>query len=204
MMPALSLPFAHLNLRRNPFGEPTREERAALAITSVAALRNGEIVQFVGPSGRGKTTHLLALSHFHAGAVYERLDEGDVRPRRAPLGGGAVYLLDEAQRAGSGELERIGACVRTIALGTHDDLGSRFGGRPVRTVEVGGIDLETLARVVEARLRWARRGDSAPIPRVPAATLARLLARHGDDVRAIESDLYDAFQALEEPCDVEL
>ena len=61
------LAFAHLNLRRNPFGEPLRAERGELAVADRSMLeewverlqRPGFAVQFLGGCGRGKTTHLL-------------------------------------------------------------------------------------------------------------------------------------------------
>ena len=61
-------PYHRFQVHRNPFGELTRSERAALAVIDrlddyhqhlhkpLAAL------QFVGECGFGKTTHLLALS----------------------------------------------------------------------------------------------------------------------------------------------
>ena len=65
-MPTLNLPFAHLNLRFNPFGEATPEERAKLAVVDIERFAQrlcapGFAVQFIGEHGRGKSTHLLAL-----------------------------------------------------------------------------------------------------------------------------------------------
>jgi len=66
----IALPFAHLNLRRNPFGELDLSQRAALAVVDVDRFvrrlaQPGYAVQFTGDRGRGKTTHLLAiLRHF--------------------------------------------------------------------------------------------------------------------------------------------
>ena len=75
-----SLPFAHLNLRRNPFGEFSVEERAQLAVvdlepaiahlSSDVANGRGAVVQVLGEKGFGKTTHLLALYSRHPGASY--------------------------------------------------------------------------------------------------------------------------------------
>ncbi len=62
-------PFARFHLYRNPFGELTRQERAELAVVDLQPLvqwlnaptRKGQVLQFVGPCGHGKSTHLLAL-----------------------------------------------------------------------------------------------------------------------------------------------
>jgi hypothetical protein len=191
---ALTLPFAHLNLRHNPFGEATREERASLAVVELPELRPGDPVQFVGACGRGKTTHLLAIAALRPEAEYVRLDEGEDRVRsRSP-----VLLIDEAQRL----RDVKGVLGRALALGSHADLSSRAG-RPLRTVLLEGLGLGRLESVVSRRIEWARRGPG-PVPRVARTTLAKLLARHGDDLRAMEGDLYDAIQRLEGPGDVEV
>jgi hypothetical protein len=200
-MSALRLPFAHLNLRRNPFGEPPVEARAALAIVDLPELRAGDPVQLIGDSGRGKTTHLLALRARHPGAVYERLHEGESR-LRTPAPSGGVFLLDEAQRLNPADLRRLFAGSLVLALGTHDDL-SPIAGRPLRTVRVDVVDVARLRAIVDRRLEWARR-EPGPVPVVTDAVLSVLVARHGTDVRAIEGTLYDAVQRLEEPGHVEV
>ena len=60
------LPYACINLRRNPFGDLDLAERAELAIVDVASIiarldNPRYAVQFVGDKGCGKTTHLLAI-----------------------------------------------------------------------------------------------------------------------------------------------
>jgi energy-coupling factor transporter ATP-binding protein EcfA2 len=197
----MRLAFSHLNLRVNPFGEPSAGDRARLAVVEAAALAEGEIVQFIGDSGRGKTTHLLALASRYPSAVYEKLDEGQDRwtalvPRDAPL------LLDEAQRARPDDLRALLASVRTVALGTHADL-SGLSPRPMRTVRVGGVGSKKLGAIVARRIEWARRGPGA-IPWVSKNALTTLGRRHGDDVRAILGELYDLFQTLPEVGPVEV
>jgi hypothetical protein len=200
-MSALGLPFAHLNLRRNPFGEPPVDTRASLAIVDLPDLRAGEPVQLIGDSGRGKTTHLLALRARHPGAFYERLHEGESRLREpAPAAG--TFLLDEAQRLNATDLRRLTAGDLVLAFGTHHDL-SPVVGRPLRTVRVDVVDVARLRAIVDRRLEWARRAPG-PVPVVPDAVLSVLIARHGTDVRAIEGALYDAVQKLEEPGHVEV
>ncbi len=193
--------FERLNLAWNPFSEPEPEERPALALLEVGSIvpRDGEVVQLVGESGRGKTTHLLAVAAAVPGAVYHRVDERD---RRLNAPEGAMLLLDEAQRMSGWRLRRLLCRSRAAVLGTHVDL-SRAVRRPVRTIVLTGLGIDKLAGIVDRRIGWARRGPG-PVPRVPPDTLVRLLDRHGDDLRAIEGALYEAFQRVAEGTDVEL
>ena len=200
-MAALRLPFAHLNLRLNPFGEPPLSERPSLAVVDLPELRPGDPVQLIGDSGRGKTTHLLALLARHPGAVYERLHEGRDRCR-GPAFSSGVFLLDEAQRLRPSLLRSVLAPNLAVALGTHEDLAPAAG-RPLRTVRVDAVDVGRLRAIVDRRLEWARRGPG-PIPVVTDAVLEALAARHGSDVRAIEGVLYDAVQGMEEPGHVQV
>ena len=60
------LPWAWCNLRRNPFGELSRNERAELAVVDIDAIADHasepyHAVQLIGDCGRGKTTRMLAL-----------------------------------------------------------------------------------------------------------------------------------------------
>lgn len=199
---APGLPFAHLNLRFNPFGEPAPEERGALAIVDLPALGPGEVVQFLGESGHGKTTHLLALRARDPRAVYEKLEEGDDRWRSRP-GETVPFLLDEAQRIRGSWRRRLFTQTRTLALGTHEDL-SAYSDRPVRTVRLVGLTTPPRLRaIVDRRIEWARRGPG-PVPVVPDPTLHVLMERHGGDVRAIFGLLYDSLQKQKEPGHVQV
>jgi hypothetical protein len=58
--------YSHLNLRRNPFGEASTEERIPLAVANIEEIRQyfmrpKTAIQLMGEHGRGKTSHLLAL-----------------------------------------------------------------------------------------------------------------------------------------------
>jgi hypothetical protein len=198
---SLRLPFAHLNLRFNPFGEASREERAALAVVDLPVLRPGDVVQFLGHCGHGKTTHLLALAARHPGAVYERLEPGQGRCR-GPIPAEGLFLLDEAQRLRHDLLARLLRRRGPLALGSHVDL-SPAAGRPLPSVRLSAIELPRLQAIVERRIAWARRGPG-PVPVVPERTLRELIARHGAQLRAIEGSLYDAIQAMKEPGHVEV
>ena len=76
------LPFAHLNLRFNPFEELTREERAVTAIVDLDELpelhsKDRVAVQFLGEHGRGKSTHLIALHKQFKDSLYTQIHIGD-------------------------------------------------------------------------------------------------------------------------------
>ena len=200
----LTLPYAHLNLRRNPFGEVPANERAALAVVDVEELasllaRPPFVAQFVGEAGRGKTTHLLALRSRFPDAPYVHVGEGE----RPALPDGPVLFVDETQRLSRFKRRQLFRRGIALAIGTHEDheLELRQLRAPFRTVLVGGTSIDRLAQIVERRLESARRGPG-PIPRIPRASLQALVDRFGDDVRAIEHELYERIQGLDEIADV--
>ena len=136
---ANSLPFAHLNLRRNPFGEFSADERMALARVEIAPYVSRlsspkSAVQFVGEKGYGKTTHLLAVRARFAGAAYVHIPEEQcvAIPQGCPL------LIDEAQRLSWWQRIRVFRARIPLVLGTHYDFSKalRRAGRSVQTVAV--------------------------------------------------------------------
>lgn len=194
------LAFAHLNLRYNPFGELSPDERARLAVVPALELAAREVVQVIGDAGRGKSTHLLAWHSRIDGALYEYVPEG-----HDCLATGALpetFFVDEAQRLRSEQLDRLFHYVPRLVLGTHDDL-SRRTRRHVTTLVLRGMDSERLDKILRRRIEAARR-TTGPIPRIRRETLVELVLTYGDDVRAIEGHLYDVFQRLEGPSDVEV
>lgn len=201
MRPPPGLPFAHLNLRRNPFGEPAPEERAALAVAEVepwaARLARGRFaLQLVGECGRGKTTHLLALHARFPGAPLVRLGP-DLPLAVAP---GPLVFVDEAQHLPPRRRAALFRACGALALTTHEDLAPelRAAGLEVETVRLSGLDPARLEAILTRRLEWARRGPG-PIPTLAPGACERLVARFGDDVRAIEDHLYEQVQRLEAP-----
>ncbi len=198
----LSLPFAHLNLRFNPFGEMPLEKRALLAIVEIddvlSELRDDSVAfQFIGDRGRGKTTHLMAIkSHFQQSA-YVHIPE-DSRP---PIPIGNPLFVDEIQRLNWFQRAKIFRRKVPLVLGTHTNYETqlRVMGRRAITIEVGGrLDGKKLQRITQHRIEHARR-DSGAVPRLTPETINFLIDRYQDDVRAIEGHLYDVFQQLKEP-----
>jgi len=197
--PARSLPFSHLNLRRNPFGELELSRWAKLAVVDVDRFlprltEPGFAVQFMGDKGRGKTTHLLAiLRHFPRGR-YVHVGENE-RPR---IPRGHPLLVDEIQRLPRRARRRVFRRPVSLAVATHEDVSGELtaAGFEVETVEVGGgLDANRLAEILNRRIEAARRGPGR-LPRVTPPTARAMIDRFGDDVRAIQWHVYDLFQSL--------
>jgi len=199
------LPFAHLNLRRNPFGEQDREAWVQTAVLDVdplvAWLREpGSAVQLVAAPGRGKTTCLLALDAALPEATYARAWTESVPARRR-----AILLLDEADAIWFFTRWPLLLTARSVAVAVHRDFSRelRLLGFRVHTKRPGGLDAERLHTIVTRRVEAVRRGPG-PVPRVPHESLHALIAEHGDDLRAVRVALYAAFQRLETVRDVDL
>jgi hypothetical protein len=199
-----SLPYAHLNLRRNPFGEFSEDERTALALVDVDAVivRLNDpryVVQFIGEKGYGKTTHLLAIRSQLAGAGYVHIPEGE----RAPIPAGCPILIDEAQRLTHWQQFQLFRSNTPLVLGTHRDFQRKLrrSGRVVETIEVEqGTDTERLHRLLNARIEWVRRGDGQ-VPSITTATADNLRKEYGPNIRGMLHRLYTAFQNLNEIAD---
>lgn len=200
-----SLPYAHLNLRRNPFGDFSEADRAALAIVDIDDIvrRLSEpkfVVQFVGEKGYGKTTHLLAIRAQFPDAGYVHIQEGE----KAALPTGSPILIDEAQRLTLLQRRRLFRQAVPLVLGTHFDFESdlRRAGRNVLTISVEQhTNVERLHQLLNARIEWVRR-TSAPIPAVTQKTAATLLEEFGPNVRGILGRLYDSFENLQHVDDI--
>lgn len=191
-------PYARLNLRRNPFGELTRQERADLAVVDVerwlAEVAQGRTaLQFLGPCGHGKTTHLLALGRVLSEAVYVYLPEDGPQPRitlARPL------LLDEAQRLRRWQRQRVFAQQGPLVVASHEDHSQelvRAGYRVVTEHVARSTDPQRLQQLLNRRID-ASRAESGPLPWITEARAAELHQRFGADIRQIERVLYDEFQ----------
>ena len=202
----IALPFSHLNLRRNPFGELTAAERTALAVVDCGeALRHlalpRAVVQVIGEKGYGKTTHLLALAAHFAENAYVHIPEGQ---RAAIPETGEPLLIDEAQRMTLMQRWRTFRSDRRIILGTHTDFQSDLcrAGRSILTIAANQFTNESRVHtLLNARIRFAQR-DEGPLPSITASTASNLFAQFGSDIRSIEHSLYDTFQQLRNIQDV--
>lgn len=194
----LTSPYARFNLRRNPFGELTRQERAELAVVDASEWlrmlqQSTTALQFVGECGQGKTTHLLALHRLLDSAAYVYLPEDGPHPQipfTRPL------LIDEAQRLGRRERRRTFTGGGPLVLGTHEDLHQELAsyGFEVSTIDVAACRTpKFLAEVLNARI-LASRARNADVPQISLSYADRLLRELGTNLRAIEQSLYDDFQ----------
>ncbi len=191
-------PWARSNLRRNPFGELTRQERAELAVVDVDAIaarvsKSFSAVQLIGDCGRGKTTRMLALANRLQRASYVYLSQDGPCP---PIAEGNPVLIDEAQRLP----RRVARCVLQsglpLVLATHRDMGRllrRFR-YTVHTEEIGrGNTPELVCRLLNRRVEASRLTDG-PLPELSLAQTRRLVRRFGSDIRGIEAYLYEEVQ----------
>ena len=209
LRPNPGVPFAHLNLRRNPFGTLTADEQAALAVvasldTVIAQLRDGGpyAIQFTGDKGRGKSTHLRVLERAVEGAAYCFFPENGPLPHIPSQG---VLLLDELQRMPPRARRRLFREQRALAIGSHEDHTAELNaaGYVVERRRLDGPGVVMLTELIEQRIAACRRGPG-PVPRLTSTAIERLRVRHGGDVRALLDELYDRFQTLEAPIDVEM
>lgn len=202
-MSSYRLPFAHLNLKRNPFGELPLDRRGAVAVGQLADeiehLREGGIVEFVGESGRGKSTALHALTHRLDETVYERVPRDGTVPEWHEAD---VLLVDELQFLDCRARLDLWRGSTPIACGTHRSFADeiREAGRRVETVDLNRErSLDELAAMFRRRIEAHRRDDDRPVSTLEQSTLRRLRERYASDHRAMENHLYEVFQALDEP-----
>jgi len=191
--------FSATNLVRNPFGEPSPDERAALAVLDVDGYLElvrepGRVVQFLGDAGRGKSTHLRAIHARVEGAPFVYFGEGE-RFRRVPRA--PLAFIDEAQRMHHWLMRAVFVPSRSFVIASHEDLSGRLerAGFLVRSVEVATTEPPRVGAILARRVEWARRGPG-PIPTFSDGAVRALQVRFGDDLRAMEDHLYDVFQRL--------
>ena len=205
----LSLPYEHLNLRHNPFGEMDSDQRADLAVVDideiVSQLKSGRFaVQFLGGCGQGKTTHLLAIRAAFGRGPYMHLAEGQRVETLPEAPAGVPIFLDELQRLPRSLRRKLLAGKNPLVLGTHRDFGRALtrAGYKVRTVRPARLlDAARVKSIFERRIEHARRFGGAA-PAIRPDTIADLLRRYGSNVRGMEHEMYERFQELQGVCDV--
>lgn len=194
------LPYAKLNLLRNPFGQLSRDDLVAAAVVDLDSwlepLNNPRFaLQLMGDCGRGKSTHLLSLlAHFLDGAYIYLPENGPMPkiPRGRPL------FIDEAQRLPWATRYFVFRRGVPLVLATHSDLTSplRRAGYTVETATVSmKISLERLQQIFRRRIELARLGDGE-IPHISVEEIKSLIRRFGDNIRAMEDDLYQRFHTM--------
>lgn len=196
----MQLLFSHLNLRFNPFGELSREERSQVThveLDDLPALltQPRQAVQFIGGHGRGKSTHLIALHTHFDNASYTQIQEGS-KPifKKAPLQFvDSIDFLSKAQR------RKVYKKSHSLAFTTHVDLTKELVEMEyeVHSRTISQVNTEALQNMFTNRIEFARR-DEGEIPTVGCETIAILQERYKDDIRAMELCLYDIFQEMKE------
>ena len=197
-----ALPYAHLNLTRNPFGELAEDDLLAVARLEVERWRlhllaPNALLQLVGEKGRGKTTGLKVLGHTCRECRYVHLAEDG--PSRIVMDG--PTLLDEAQRLSRWSRVRLWRDLRLRAIGTHVDFERELvrAGRQVLTQQVPTRwNASILVEFVNLRMERFRR-DSGPLPSLDLDGAERLIRRYHDDLRHLFGHLYDCLQTQSSP-----
>lgn len=196
----LSLSCAALNLRFNPFGELPLDQRGAAALPrcDMAAIMKSlrdparVAIQFVGPCGSGKSTHLHMLSDAEPRFRYTWMP----RWRISRMAGADYLMVDEAQRLAWPQRRRLFRQASRVVLGTHRDLGRRLqrSGFQVTTITLKGPPSTTqLAAILNRKIEWARRGPG-PVPQVSIQQSQQLLNKFGNNLRAMHGWMYEEFQ----------
>jgi len=192
------LPWARVNLRRNPFGQLTARERAETAVVELdrflPLLRQPTTaIQFIGDCGRGKTTRMLAMKARLPASAYVYLPENQPCPA---IPEGDPVMIDEAQRLPRTVRNRVFSAGLPLVLATHSDLtrSLRSHGYVVHTERIGdGNDPKLVQQLLNRRIEASRLGGG-PVPRVTADDARALVQRFGTDIRSIENYLYDLMQ----------
>jgi energy-coupling factor transporter ATP-binding protein EcfA2 len=192
--------LAEYNLKRNPFGIVPWQDWPKVIVADlegwIAHLQQpGTALQLIGEGGRGKSTHLRTLHRYFLDSTYTYIPPG----RRIAIPDEPRLFLDESQRLPWWRRERHFRKAKTLAIATHKlhtKQLERLGYRVI-THEVKGLDIERLRAITQKRIEWARK-TSGPLPFIPDESLEYLLTQHQDNLRAIESELYEVFQNRKE------
>ena len=204
----IALPYAHLNLRYNPFGRLTAEIKSAFDAIQIdldyyadRLKEPGFAVQFLKEGRPGKTTHLLALRQRFPGAPYVHVTAQDRTPTipQAP-----VLFIDQMQRMPRARRRALLRRRASFAIVSHMNHAREF--RQARLayelIALSGLDVARLHESIEQRIACARREEGQPVPTVGLQACTDLIARFGDDLVAIHTYLYDLFQRMKEVQDV--
>jgi len=192
------LPYANINLRFNPFGELNPDERQLLACVDVSGLAQylsapRTAVQFLADHGRGKTTHLLALHKQCTMFPYIKLHQGD----RPSFDRSSGYFIDSIENLSLFKRLTLYRRFDHLAVTTHRDLSieMKLLGLRVKTIEVSVTQVDVLQKIFQQRVEYARRSEGGT-PEISLDRIKELQRKYGDDVRAMEAELYDYIDLL--------
>jgi hypothetical protein len=198
----LSLPYAHLNLRANPFGHLSRPEKNAIFVPRIdlepiieGLKRPGFLVQLSHDGEFGKTSHLLAIRRHFPGAPYIFVPEEGPKPA---IPEAAVLFIDRFHalnwRTRAGVLRRTAS----FAIVSHAHHRSEYvrAGLDYEVIALPPFSLDKLTEYIEARIAYFRRDPGRPVPTVDRELLGRLRSRLGGE-HELSDYLYDLFEELE-------
>jgi hypothetical protein len=211
-MPQRFFPFHDVGLQANPFRTLTHDEWLTVTVMprEISQLLESEIghLQFRGQKGCGKTTVLYSIeAHLRRAGrrvAYERVAE-DADRFSKPIEGLEFFLLDEAQRLSPAERDRLLAVARGLCLiiGNHEDFTRQFYRRDLSlvTINLEGIIFTELAAILERRLAYFSLTGS-PGYAFSASAVTFLTRRYSPDLRSAELFLYEYFQQLPPPGEI--
>ena len=212
-------PFDRLELRGNPFRALTEDEWASLAWLQPVLLEALDqplpILQVLGERGRGKSSALLGIKR-------ELLARGrDPNYFYLPPG---VHHLQRNQQIGDplllDEIERLPVRNRRrlfrsslrnpgekprLVFSSHSDLTGEIEKlRPgiLTSVSIPTITTGQLAELLHNRIRSASASGDLPVWFEEGA-IKLLLETYSDDLRTMERSLYEVFQRLETPGEID-
>jgi len=198
--------FQHLNLVRNPFGVVSPEVLANIAVADISHLvdelqKPNTAIQFLAGHGRGKTTNLLALHAYLPEASYTQLHPGDENC----FGDCEIRFIDSIENLSRGSRQKLYQASTSIALTTHKNLTMELKrhGYQVITIKVSTSDPQMLQNILNRRIEYCRRGPDL-IPVLTIEDVNFLKRRFKDDIRSMQSYLYDVFQHLDAPQNLQL
>lgn len=199
--------FSDLNLRFNPFGELSQEERVLVACADVEQLAqtfqsaaDNTAIQFLADHGRGKTTHLLSLHQHFQSVPLVRLHQHTatqtIRPWLAQHNPQMLFV-DSIENLTWFKRLRVYRRFSKLAFTTHRDLSLEMTlmGLAVKTIVISQTDTQQLMNLFNRRVEYARRGEGS-VPLVTEVQVVELQKKYGDDIRAMESALYTEYNLL--------
>lgn len=199
MTTPIGLPYAHLNLTRNPFGELTDEDLLRVTLVDVEPWLSwlsspNSIIQFWGDQGRGKTTSLKCLAVAAGSCKYQYVAEGVTRLGHL----GQPTVVDEVQRLSASARAALFRNFNTRAIGTHEDFSTELRKAERMTLAIR-LPLrwseERLCELVDHRIEKFRRGEG-PVPWLDPADAKGLVNRSGSNIRQSLAELYLALQSM--------
>ena len=200
----MDLLYAHCNLRWNPFRGLEPNEWLRVVHIEMAPLlerlgQPGVAIQFIGDQGRGKSTHMRALHQHQPDAPFVYLHDRSQYPEPHPkIPTSKICFIDESQRMNGWLRWRHFRSHRNLILGTHEDHTAHLErkGFRVHTVNVHQPDPEVIKLILKRRVVFARRTIKA-LPIMTDSYLDQLISEHGDDIRTMETLLYDDYIDVE-------